>query len=171
MRNIFFGKNILHLRQRDNQTLEEFGNRFNLSTSQISYYERGDGFAPIKVAIKMCDEFNCGLDDLFLRDMRPNAPKSPDGGDKPRGRIRKGNAPPQYAGHSGGGLVLAATESPPALMERDDGLKRRPPESPPPKETEIVNDVGKGREKEEIPIIRQQLIDMMQRLQQLENAA
>ena len=158
----YFGKNILYLRQREGQTLTEFGEQFGLSNSQISYYEKGHGFPPIKVAMKMSAKFDCTLDDLFMRDMRPNSPFSPD--DKPRDRIRKPHAPPQYGVGSVGqlSLVSAATESPPT--ESDVGI--RATESPPPKETEIVKDVGKKRE--EIPILRRQVINIMQRLEELE---
>lgn len=155
----FFAKNILYLRHQRNMLQGEFGKLFGLVGSQISNYEKGISYPLVKVAMKICEEFDCTLDDLFMRDMRPDSPFTPD--DKPRERIRKPHAPPQYVGSAGQlSLVSAATESPP--NEIDVGI--RATESP-PKETEIVKDVGK---KEEIPILRRQVINIMQRLEELE---
>ena len=159
---VTFGRNISAFRRSKQESLEEFGKRLNLSTSQMSYYETGQATSvKIPFLINLAKLMGCTLDDLFNKDMstfNPPSPSNPDG--TPPERNRPSTVALQYSSSSSASslAVVAATESPPIR----DGT--RATESPPPKDTEIVNDVGK----EEIRQLRRQAIETLRRLDILE---
>ena len=60
-----FAKNLIYFRKEYNITQIQLGERLNYSDKAISKWERGESIPDIFVLLKICDMFNCTLDELL----------------------------------------------------------------------------------------------------------
>ena len=64
-----FRDNLLHLRQEHNMTQEQFAMLMGVSRQSVTKWESGKSYPEMDKLMKMCDLFECSLDDLVKGDL------------------------------------------------------------------------------------------------------
>lgn len=64
-----FRDNLLHLRQAHNMTQEQFAMLMGVSRQSVTKWESGKSYPEMDKLTKMCDLFECSLDDLVKGDL------------------------------------------------------------------------------------------------------
>lgn len=68
---IYFSTNLSYLRKRSNLTQEEVAEGVGLGRPTISLYEIGAREPTLKTLVKLSQYFSVSIDDLLLKDLRP----------------------------------------------------------------------------------------------------
>ena len=67
------GRNLKRIRKAAGLTQTEFGERIGIAYYQVSNYERGHDEISLFLAVRVCEEFNCGLHHLIQENTPPIA--------------------------------------------------------------------------------------------------
>ena len=67
------GRNLKRIRKAAGLTQTEFGERVGIAFYQVSRYERGLDEISLFIAVRVCEEFNCGLHHLIQENTPPIA--------------------------------------------------------------------------------------------------
>lgn len=65
-----FGNNLQSLRKKLNISQEELSNKLDVSRQAISKWESGAGYPEMDKIIKLCEIFNCSMDDLIRGEVK-----------------------------------------------------------------------------------------------------
>lgn len=77
-----FRENLLHLRATHHMTQEQLAVLLGVSRQSVTKWESDKSYPEMDKLIKMCEIFDCTLDELVLKDLTDRAPASPDAADE-----------------------------------------------------------------------------------------
>lgn len=71
---MYLSTNLSFLRKKSGMTQEEIANTIGLKRSTICLYENGNSEPSLEKIIKLAHYFSVSIDDLLLKDLRPQSP-------------------------------------------------------------------------------------------------